>query len=53
VGWFGVPGVFLLPAVMCFLAAVGLLILAVSRQRTSNAPAETSVESAECGSPQR
>ena len=25
VGWFGVPGVFLVPAVLCVVAAVGLL----------------------------
>ena len=53
VGWFGVPGVFLVPAVMCGVAAIGLLILAVVRQRTFDALAETSVEAAECGSPQR
>lgn len=34
VGWFGVPGVFLVPALMCGVAAVGLLIQAVLSQRT-------------------
>jgi SET family sugar efflux transporter-like MFS transporter len=53
VDWFGVPGVFLVPAVMCFLAAVGLLILAVSRQRKATAPAAVTVDSEKCGSPQR
>jgi MFS transporter, SET family, sugar efflux transporter len=31
VGWFGVPGVFLVPALLCILAAFGLLIQAVLR----------------------
>ena len=30
VGWFGVPGVFLVPALLCIVAAVGLLIQAMS-----------------------
>ena len=34
VGWFGVPGVFAVPAVMCVVSAVGLLVLAIARQRT-------------------
>ena len=29
VGWFGVPGVFLVPALLCLVAAVGLLIQAI------------------------
>jgi SET family sugar efflux transporter-like MFS transporter len=33
VGWFGVPGVFLVPAALCVLAAVGLLVQAVVRDR--------------------
>ena len=33
VGWFGVPGVFLVPALLCVVAAVGLLIQAVVRHR--------------------
>ena len=33
VGWFGVPGVFLVPALLCVVAAVGLLIQAVFRHR--------------------
>ena len=31
VGWFGVPGVFLVPALLCLVAAVGLLIQAILR----------------------
>ncbi len=53
VGWFGVPGVFLVPAIMCVVSAIGLLILAVVRQRTVDALADIEVDSAECGSPQR
>jgi SET family sugar efflux transporter-like MFS transporter len=53
VSWFGVPGVFLVPAVMCLLAAVGLLILAVVQQRKADAPADIAVASEECGSPHR
>ena len=33
VGWFGVPGVFLVPALLCLVAAVGLLIQAIVRHR--------------------
>jgi SET family sugar efflux transporter-like MFS transporter len=33
VGWFGVPGVFLVPALLCVVAAVGLLIQAVVGHR--------------------
>jgi SET family sugar efflux transporter-like MFS transporter len=32
VGWFGVPGVFLVPALLCIVAAVGLLIQAIVRR---------------------
>jgi SET family sugar efflux transporter-like MFS transporter len=32
VGWFGVPGVFLVPAVLCIVAAIGLLIQATVRR---------------------
>ena len=31
VGWFGVPGVFLVPALLCLVAAVGLMIQAIFR----------------------
>jgi SET family sugar efflux transporter-like MFS transporter len=31
VGWFGVPGVFLVPALLCLVAALGLLIQAIVR----------------------
>jgi len=34
VGWFGVPGVFLVPALLCVMSAVGLLIQAVVVHRT-------------------
>jgi len=34
VGWFGVPGVFLVPAALCVVAAVGLLFQARIRHRT-------------------
>jgi SET family sugar efflux transporter-like MFS transporter len=37
VGWFGVPGVFLVPAVLCTVAAVGLLIQARVRHGTLRA----------------
>ena len=33
VGWFGVPGVFAVPAVMCVAAAVGLLVQALLMRR--------------------
>ena len=48
VRWFGVPGVFIVPAIMCVVSAIGLLILAVVRQRTVDALAELEVDSAEC-----
>ena len=35
VGWFGVPGVFLVPALLCGVAAVGLLIQAMVRRRSA------------------
>ncbi len=33
VGWFGVPGVFAVPAALCVVAALGLLVQAVVRHR--------------------
>ena len=33
VGWFGVPGVFLVPALLCIVSAAGLLIQAIVRPR--------------------
>ena len=36
VGWFGVPGVFLVPALLCVVSAVGLLIQAVLRPHSSD-----------------
>jgi SET family sugar efflux transporter-like MFS transporter len=41
VGWFGVPGVFVVPAVLCVVAAAGLLVQAVSIQRRLGDRAET------------
>lgn len=35
VRWFGVPGVFVVPAVLCLVAAAGLLALAVTRARSA------------------
>ena len=37
VGWFGVPGVFGVPAVLCIVAAVGLLIQAVVSRHPADA----------------
>lgn len=51
VGWFGVPGVFLVPALLCIMAAVGLLIQAILRHRTPTALTGIRVDSAEYGSP--
>jgi MFS transporter, SET family, sugar efflux transporter len=42
VGWFGVPGVFLVPALLCILAAAGLLVQARVRHRTTDALARES-----------
>ena len=53
VGWFGVPGVFLVPALLCIVAAVGLLIQAVVRHRTTEAVTEIRIDSEEYGSPRR
>ena len=39
VGWFGVPGVFAVPAVLCGVAAVGLLLQAVVGHRAAAAAA--------------
>ena len=35
VGWFGVPGVFVVPAALCGLAAVGLLVQEIVRTRSA------------------
>ncbi|MET1007979.1 MAG: MFS transporter [Propionibacteriaceae bacterium] len=35
VGWFGVPGVFVVPAALCGLAAVGLLVQEIARARSA------------------
>jgi SET family sugar efflux transporter-like MFS transporter len=50
VGWFGVPGVFVVPAALCLVAAVGLLIQAKVRHRATDARAGTVVDRQECGS---
>lgn len=36
VGWFGVPGVFVVPAALCLLSAGGLFVLAVRRGRPAS-----------------
>ena len=38
VGWFGVPGVFVVPAALCLLAAVGLLVQEVARGSDRSQP---------------
>jgi SET family sugar efflux transporter-like MFS transporter len=40
VGWFGVPGVFLVPALLCVVAAAGLFVQALVIQRALRARAE-------------
>jgi SET family sugar efflux transporter-like MFS transporter len=45
VGWFGVPGVFLVPALLCIVAALGLLIQARVTHRTPDTPAAIRVHS--------
>jgi MFS transporter, SET family, sugar efflux transporter len=44
VGWFGVPGVFLVPAGLCVVAAVGLLVQAIVSHRRSAARAEINLD---------
>jgi SET family sugar efflux transporter-like MFS transporter len=41
VGWFGVPGVFLVPALLCIVAAVGLLTQAFIWHQTGNSTVES------------
>ncbi len=53
VGWFGVPGVFLVPALLCIVSAAGLLVLAIVRRRSADALADVKVDSEEYGSPHR
>ena len=53
VGWFGVPGVFLVPALLCIVSAAGLLVLAIVRRRNADALADIRVDSEEYGSPRR
>jgi len=50
VGWFGVPGVFLVPALLCIVAAIGLLIQATV---TPHTPESVRVDSEEYESPHR
>jgi SET family sugar efflux transporter-like MFS transporter len=47
VGWFGVPGVFLVPALLCIVAAVGLLIQAKITHHTPHARTPIRVDSAD------
>jgi SET family sugar efflux transporter-like MFS transporter len=47
VGWFGVPGLFLVPALLCLVAAVGLLIQAIVMHRTPSAVAGFRVDNEE------
>jgi SET family sugar efflux transporter-like MFS transporter len=51
VGWFGVPGVFLVPALLCIVAAVGLLIQAMVRHHTPDVLVGIRVDNEEYGSP--
>jgi SET family sugar efflux transporter-like MFS transporter len=47
VGWFGVPGVFLVPALLCVVAAAGLLLQAWIGHRGSDGSGALRVESEE------
>jgi len=49
VRWFGVPGVFLVPALLCIVAAAGLLVQALVRRRASDVLAEVRVDSEQYG----
>jgi SET family sugar efflux transporter-like MFS transporter len=49
VGWFGVPGVFGVPALLCVVAAVGLLIQAMVGHRSHGALAGMRADNAEYG----
>lgn len=53
VGWLGVPGVFLIPALLCVVAAFGLLIQAIVRHRKLAAVANVSLDGEKCGSARR
>jgi MFS transporter, SET family, sugar efflux transporter len=53
VRWLGVPGVFLVPAVLCVVAAVGLLIQATVTHHRPGALASIRVDSEEYGSAHR
>jgi uncharacterized protein len=44
VGWLGVPGVFLIPALLCLMASVGLMIQAIVPHRTPDALASSRVD---------
>ena len=48
VGWLGVPGVFLIPALLCVVAAVGLLIQAIVMHRSPAALPGVQVDSEKC-----
>jgi SET family sugar efflux transporter-like MFS transporter len=47
VAWFGVPGVFGVPALLCLVAAAGLLVQAIVRQRAADSPMGVELD---CGS---
>jgi SET family sugar efflux transporter-like MFS transporter len=53
VGWLGVPGVFVVPALLCIVAAVGLLIQATIMHHTSGALVTVRVDSEEYEVPYR
>jgi SET family sugar efflux transporter-like MFS transporter len=53
VGWLGVPGVFLVPALLCLVSAVGLLIQATVKHHTPHALASIRVDSEQYESPHR
>lgn len=53
VGWLGVPGVFLIPALLCLVAAVGLMIQASVRHRTPDAASGSTARSMDSSTAER
>lgn len=53
VGWFGVPGVFVVPAALCLLSAAGLLVLAIARDRADRVSRPPSSPAHAASSPPR
>ncbi|MFL6063463.1 MAG: MFS transporter [Friedmanniella sp.] len=49
VRWFGVPGVFLIPALLCIVAAAGLLVQALVMHRRAGALVDLRVDSEQYG----